>query len=517
MSNARENVNLLASADWDIATLRLANWGSGAVPPQVMLKQNWVAGDGGGLFRYDASDTTTADDGGVVIVDAAGNRWKRQWDGQTAFAAWWGARAIVTSDQAPFIQAGINWFVTRNQGGTLVLPRGEVGENRVRIDSTLTVTASNITLAGQGGDFLHDSGTGADAASVLVWFGASGGGSTMVFFHTPSGVGNSKRFGGGLRDVELRCQTLADYGLRIQSWNGGVWHRLHVLSPRVAAYFSDCLVSLSTLAEAADNQFNDFYSCTFRCIDDAITQQAHGFLLSGSSNANTSLNQYRMCGGQNWNGYGFYLFNCDNNNFMRCSSFRPAGTGYSFYIGGSRTSPYIIGGGQANLFLNCGWDATYGVYLEGTEVAGNTGGALRNVFLATDNSNGSQQPTYGTGVDRQWFVMDYGFQTGTRFGGMPVGEWTNESSATAAAAAISTNVSLYAYNLSQSHVVLADSASVWVVRIIAATGDLQILRVAGSGSLDLPGAGNLKIGGQVVTLGNSDSGGTGFKLLRVPN
>lgn len=43
MSNARENVNLLTSADWDIATLRLANWGSGAVPPQVVLKQKGLS------------------------------------------------------------------------------------------------------------------------------------------------------------------------------------------------------------------------------------------------------------------------------------------------------------------------------------------------------------------------------------------------------------------------------------------------------------------------------------------
>jgi hypothetical protein len=78
MSNARENVNLLTSTDWDIATLRLANWGSGAVPPQVVLKQNLAAGDSGGMYRYDASDTTTADDNWLVIVDAAGNRWKRQ-------------------------------------------------------------------------------------------------------------------------------------------------------------------------------------------------------------------------------------------------------------------------------------------------------------------------------------------------------------------------------------------------------------------------------------------------------
>lgn len=33
---------------------------------------------GGGTFALDASDTTSADDGGMVIVDAAGRRWKRQ-------------------------------------------------------------------------------------------------------------------------------------------------------------------------------------------------------------------------------------------------------------------------------------------------------------------------------------------------------------------------------------------------------------------------------------------------------
>ena len=101
MSNARENVNLLTSTDWDIATLRLANWGSGAVPPQVVLKINYVAGDGGGLFRYDASDTTTADNGGTVIVDAAGNRWKRQWNETTCDARWFGnlATSFATAVQ----------------------------------------------------------------------------------------------------------------------------------------------------------------------------------------------------------------------------------------------------------------------------------------------------------------------------------------------------------------------------------------------------------------------------------
>jgi len=107
MSNARENVNFLTSIDWSIATLRLASWGAGSVPPQVMLKTNYVVGDGGGAFRYDASDTTTADNGGTVIVDAAGNRWKRQYTGSVN-AKWFGARGDGVTDDTSALQALVN-------------------------------------------------------------------------------------------------------------------------------------------------------------------------------------------------------------------------------------------------------------------------------------------------------------------------------------------------------------------------------------------------------------------------
>jgi hypothetical protein len=114
MSNARENVNLLTSTDWDIANLRLANWGSGAVPPQVILKTSYVAGDGGGLFRYDAGDTTTADNGGTVIVDAAGNRWKRQFSaGEAMTLEMFGGGPAVASNTAAF-----NAWVAAVKAGT---------------------------------------------------------------------------------------------------------------------------------------------------------------------------------------------------------------------------------------------------------------------------------------------------------------------------------------------------------------------------------------------------------------
>jgi hypothetical protein len=119
MSNARENVNLLTSADWDIATLRLANWGTGAIPPQVILKTNYVAGDGGGLFRYDASDTTTADNGGTVIVDAASRRWKRQYIG-ALHSKWFGARGNNSANDTTALQNAI----TAAAGGALEIDPG---------------------------------------------------------------------------------------------------------------------------------------------------------------------------------------------------------------------------------------------------------------------------------------------------------------------------------------------------------------------------------------------------------
>ena len=43
----------------------------------ITLLGHTTAGIGGGDFRYDASDTTTADDDGVTIVTVGGKRWKR--------------------------------------------------------------------------------------------------------------------------------------------------------------------------------------------------------------------------------------------------------------------------------------------------------------------------------------------------------------------------------------------------------------------------------------------------------
>ncbi len=58
----------------------------------TMTQGRSSVGDGGqGWFRADASDTTSADNDGTVLVAADGMRWKRSISGSGYFIEWWGA------------------------------------------------------------------------------------------------------------------------------------------------------------------------------------------------------------------------------------------------------------------------------------------------------------------------------------------------------------------------------------------------------------------------------------------
>ena len=218
MSNARENVNLLTSADWSISTLRLANWGAGAVPPQVILKTNYIAGDGGGLFRYDASDTTTADNSGTVIVDAAGNRWKRQLDkSQPYLGSWWGVVGDSVTDNTTALNTAI---AAVGYGATLLLPYGEIrytnlaaiaqpiiirGAGRVStILMTTTTTGTKVPI------------TGSHVFFENLGFDATGVPTAGAFIDYQVGANN-----GGMREVSLQ-----DYfgGIKIQALGIKIFH-----------------------------------------------------------------------------------------------------------------------------------------------------------------------------------------------------------------------------------------------------------------------------------------------------
>lgn len=84
----------------------------------IAVKGRAASRDGGfGIFSLDASDTTSVDDGGVVLVDALGRRWKRDYTGPI-IASWYGVVPGVD------VQAPLSTVLNKG-GGQVFIPDGQ--------------------------------------------------------------------------------------------------------------------------------------------------------------------------------------------------------------------------------------------------------------------------------------------------------------------------------------------------------------------------------------------------------
>jgi hypothetical protein len=107
----------------------------------VQLPMSHRAGDGGGLFARDPADTTSADDGGVTIVDASGRRWKRVANGDWQ-ARWWNVRNDGVAVDRAALQAALT--AAGAIGARLVFAPG-----RYRLDVAAgTLAVENVTIVG---------------------------------------------------------------------------------------------------------------------------------------------------------------------------------------------------------------------------------------------------------------------------------------------------------------------------------------------------------------------------------
>jgi hypothetical protein len=103
----------------NIAALRAIS----TADPVLYLQGYYALGDGGqGMFVYNPGDTTSADNGGTIIVDAAGHRWYRDFSGPCS-VRWFGAKGDGATDDLAAIQAANN-FVAGLGGGGLFFPAG---------------------------------------------------------------------------------------------------------------------------------------------------------------------------------------------------------------------------------------------------------------------------------------------------------------------------------------------------------------------------------------------------------
>jgi len=132
-SDYASNLNRVVDS---IATLRGLNH---STYTRAFVTGYYGAGDGGGgPYWYDPSDTTSADNGGTVIVATDGGRWKLQkldWVSCKQF----GAKGDSTTDDTNALQA---WLKI---GGNLWAPAGNY-----KITAALTWQADNTWIQGAG-------------------------------------------------------------------------------------------------------------------------------------------------------------------------------------------------------------------------------------------------------------------------------------------------------------------------------------------------------------------------------
>lgn len=101
-----------------------------------------------GFFQRDSSDTTSADNGGTIIVDASDRRWKRLFDASVN-VKWFGAKGDAVTDDTAALQAALDSLPS--VGGEVRVPAGQY-----RITAGL-VANKRVRLVGAGYSYLLSS------------------------------------------------------------------------------------------------------------------------------------------------------------------------------------------------------------------------------------------------------------------------------------------------------------------------------------------------------------------------
>lgn len=131
-----------------VAVLRA---GSYAQTPSVYLKGYTTSGFGSGMLRYDAADSSTADDGCVTFVDAAGARFKRDLYGQPLSVDACGAIPNSDGSTGTDAKAAFNrwlaYLVAHGNSGSLC---GWYYSSGALDPITLTVFAQGLVIKGCG-------------------------------------------------------------------------------------------------------------------------------------------------------------------------------------------------------------------------------------------------------------------------------------------------------------------------------------------------------------------------------
>ena len=362
----------------NIATLRA--FADTTTPPAIYVLGFSPIGDGGqGLFVYEATDTTSSDNGGTIIVDAANRRWHRDYAGNTLFATWFGATGSSGTDCTSAVQACLN---AGGAASTTVLPAGVN-----LISSTLLLTQNDQKLIGPGAGDLHDTGTVIVAPCSLRWNGSSGGTMVKVASTTSqyiagnvvSGIffdGNSGRAGIGFNLISGRIGTYEVVG----------------------AHFTTSIAQLDV-----NGSLSEPAGCTenlFLRISGYQTNVGDGSHLIENSNAtwDCSNNTFLLISGDYLNGNAIINNGCDSELYQYIKLYCAGGTGSGLVF---TAGPTTMQASRNNIAYYVGiTNAAVPVFCQGTSYG--TFPSNENNILFLDTANNPNLPSLDTGATL-WF------------------------------------------------------------------------------------------------------------------
>lgn len=172
----------------------------------VRITQTGIAG----FFQRDAGDTTSADNGGTIIVDGSGRRWKRLYDGAVQ-APWWGAVGNNTADDSNALEAmfatGLPWEIPYTASG-------------YKISRQLTINASGVCH----GFIKPTTAVGASASFVI----APSGYATKRYIKGLRLMGDVTVRAAGVRGIQVDAPNAVlelcgaqqlDYGLVVRAYS----------------------------------------------------------------------------------------------------------------------------------------------------------------------------------------------------------------------------------------------------------------------------------------------------------
>jgi hypothetical protein len=308
------------------ATIAALRAGSGSAGQLAYVLGYTAAGDGGQGTFY-AAASSDADNGGTIIVDAAGTRWYRDADQGEWNVQWFGAKVDGATDDTSAIQAcitaaiavGANVYIP--PGNTLISGAGlSIDHSALTSDTALVRTS--LRGGGPGVTRLSYSGTG----TCLTYTGHSGGGNGGVSGYFT--IADMRIMGPG---------STAAGGLTI---NLAAWFILRNIIIEQFHYSFVGYDVLSFLAEACQFKFSDY---------GAVVQ----YNTFSNPNAITFLN----CEFSNNANFGLTAGNADDINLIGCGIQGNGLTGsdtdrYGVLITNNNTGQFEEGANGGN-FVGC--------------------------------------------------------------------------------------------------------------------------------------------------------------------